>query len=310
MKINRFIVITLIVACLFVSCREDELGESIFDTEVPELNEDFFTYNLDYFLVENFRKPYNMHYIYKMSDVGSNMTYNVIPATFINSKKLAVLIKYLWYDAFLDVVDSAFLKENSPRIIHLIGSAQYNPSSGTEVLGFAEGGVKVTLTKVNDLNENDQENLEQYFHTMHHEFVHILCQNKTFPKEFNLISSEHYIIEWQTRTRIDAACLGFISPYAGSSVAEDIAETVSCYITWPKWFYDQVVDDWATWGVGPTWDGEDGKAIILEKLEIARKWYKDVWNIDIDELREAVHNRNNSVDSDFVTDLLIEYGLE
>jgi len=157
-RIYKFLVISLIVSCLYVSCREDELGDSIFDPEAPELNENSFTYNLDKFCVENFREPYNMQFMYKLSDVGSNMTYNVIPTSFLNSKKMAALVKYLWYDSYLDVTNSRFLKENSPRILHLIGCAQINPFSGTEVLGFAEGGVKVTLTKVNEINENDHKN--------------------------------------------------------------------------------------------------------------------------------------------------------
>lgn len=50
------------------------------------------------------------------------------------------------------------------------------------VLGTAEGGMKITLYNVNDINPDKIDiNLlnEYYFQTMHHEFAHILHQTKT-----------------------------------------------------------------------------------------------------------------------------------
>lgn len=49
------------------------------------------------------------------------------------------------------------------------------------ILGQAEGGMKVTLFRVNEIDKNNlsvaQLN-EYYFKTMHHEFTHILNQKK------------------------------------------------------------------------------------------------------------------------------------
>ena len=51
------------------------------------------------------------------------------------------------------------------------------------VLGTAEGGKKITLYNVNDLNVK-KINIEKlnnyYFETMHHEFAHILHQKRNF----------------------------------------------------------------------------------------------------------------------------------
>lgn len=50
------------------------------------------------------------------------------------------------------------------------------------VLGTAEGGMKITLYNVNDINPDQIDiNLlnDYYFQTMHHEFAHILHQTKT-----------------------------------------------------------------------------------------------------------------------------------
>ena len=62
----------------------------------------------------------------------------------------------------------------------MIGSAAYNSGDGTMVLGTAEGGLVITLYMVNRLTDatlRDYATLnEYYFHTMHHEFTHILNQ--------------------------------------------------------------------------------------------------------------------------------------
>lgn len=85
---------------------------------------------------------------------------------------MARLVKYLWFDVYGTVVGEEFLKENGPRIIHLIGSPAYNPISGTIVLGTAEGDIKVTLYSCNDLDPTNIDMMnEYYFKTMHHEFA-------------------------------------------------------------------------------------------------------------------------------------------
>ena len=38
-------------------------------------------------------------------------------------------------------------------------------------------------------------------------------------------------------------------------------------------------------------DGVDGVALLTQKINIARNWFKEQWNIDLDELRNAVQTR-------------------
>jgi len=42
-------------------------------------------------------------------------------------------------------------------------------------------------------------------------------------------------------------------------------------------------------------DGIDGKAVIKQKLEIAKKWLHDAWNIDIVALRNEIINRQKNI---------------
>lgn len=216
----------------FIACEED-LGASIFDTKEYPLDRTTYTFPLDTFVKVNFLEPYNLRYIYRMEDVGSDKDKNLVPARYEQSMKLAVLSKYLWYDIYKMYAGELFLKENSPRIIHVIGSKSYNPSQGTETLGVAEGGIKITLYGANELDENNIDYMNQYFfHTMHHEFGHILDQTKLHPTAFNTISTGKYDAMGWSDTPDSVSCgRGFVTSYGSSGVNEDLVEISSTYIT-------------------------------------------------------------------------------
>ena len=254
-KIQYFISALLLVAVAAMSlssCSEDKLGPTIFPDVDETLDPNSYTYQLDKFLKENYLDKYNLTFLYKMPDVSTNMNYNLVPATYENSIDLAVLCKYLWFDVYDKVAGDEFLKTYGPRIILLIGSPAYNPTSGTEIVGLAEGGIKVSLFKVNAMRINDFNMMnEYYFKTMHHEFAHILHQTKTYPNEFNTISIGHYDSNnWQDRSEGQVASLGFVTTYASSEFREDFAETIANYIvkTDEQWNYilDLASRGWAS----------------------------------------------------------------
>lgn len=219
------------------SCSDDDLGASIFPENEEEFDPTSETYKFDLWLDENYRKPYNIKFLYKMQDMSTNMNYNLVPADYDKAVTLALMVKYLWFDAYKAVADENFLKSNAPRILHIIGSAALSPSSGVETVGLAEGGVKVNLFKVNQLDINNFDNLNKYyFGTMHHEFAHILHQKINYPKEFDEITNTKYdATDWTSRggTEHDGVVnsAGFVTKYASSSTREDFAEVVANYIT-------------------------------------------------------------------------------
>ncbi len=236
-KIQYYISALLLVAVAAMSlssCSEDKLGPTIFPDVDETLDPSSYTYQLDKFLKQNYLDKYNLTFLYKMPDISTNMNYNLVPATYENSIDLAVLCKYLWFDVYDKVAGEDFLKLYGPRIILLVGSPAYNPTSGTEIVGLAEGGIKVSLFKVNELSRfinNPYMMNEYYFKTMHHEFAHILHQTKTYPNEFNTISIGHYDSNnWQDRSVGQVASLGFVTTYASSEFREDFAETIANYI--------------------------------------------------------------------------------
>jgi len=235
-KLNILILAAVALATInMASCTKDDLGPSIFDTKDYPLDRNLYTFPLDTFVKVNFLEPYNMKFLYRMQYISSDKDKNLTPASYENSCKLAVLTKYLWYDAYKDVAENGntFLKLYSPRIIHVIGSKSLNTSSGTETLGVTEGGTKVTLNRVNYLDPSDIDNMNEYFfETMHHEFGHILDNNKLHPTTFNLLSNGHYnAAGWSDTPDSVAYSLGFVSPYSSASYTEDWVETLGRYIT-------------------------------------------------------------------------------
>lgn len=234
---NRKLIITCFAALMvatfgFTSCSEDKLDDTIFDSTVYPLDRTAYTFPLDTFLKVNFLEPYNLRFVYRMEDVGSDMNKNLVPASYEKCCQLAVLTKYLWYDVYKKHAGEQFLKLYSPRIIHVIGSKNINASQGTEVAGVTEGGVKITLYNTNGLNISNLSLMNDYFFgTMHHEFGHVLDQNRLHPTDFNTISSGHYnSSSWQETSDSISLGLGFITSYGSSATSEDWVELIANYI--------------------------------------------------------------------------------
>ncbi len=386
-----------IAAMSLSSCSEKGLGDTIFPDVSDELDPNSYTYKFDKWLKENYLDVYNLEFQYRLQDNETNMNYNLEPATLDNAVDLAVLAKYMWFDVYEEVSGSKeFVKMYGPRIIMLVGSPAINPQTGTIIVGLAEGGIKVTLLHVNSMNPMNIYALNgDYFHTMHHEFTHILHQTKTIPREFQLISLGRYdALNWQDRNTGVVHSLGFVTPYGSSEIREDFAEISANYITktdaeWARiWleagrgyatdgdedseemsnltyycFYyfenndatneenkkyieenrvqenedgTYIYKNQYQRGVTPITTGEDGNrydangnlcdnagfvldkngnripiqvfpvedkdgvdgvAILEQKINIVRLWFKEQWGLDLDAIRSAVQNRVTTFDA-------------
>ena len=268
---------TLLFAASIVlgACNEDKLdSHSIFNTESPERNA------FDTWLLLNYIVPYNIQFNYKYIDKESDNTYNLIPAEYDKCVAMAKLTKYLWIDSYNELLGETFIKTYCPRMIQLIGSKAYN-SQGSVVLGTAEGGLKITLYNVNELDVNNP-NIDflntWFFKTMHHEFAHILHQTKNYSTDFNLISTDYQGPSWLNLESDEIAnTMGFITRYASFSPDEDFVEIISNYITHDADYWENVLNN----------GGALGKIKLQKKFDIVRKYLKDSWGIDIDKLRDG-----------------------
>lgn len=277
MKLNKYIIALGAALALLPSCSEEELGPTIFPTEPEVKDPNGYTYKFDVWVEKNFRDPYNLEFKYQMEDIESDMNYHLVPAKFDRARDLCLLTKYLWFDTYAELNGSLeepnpdFLKTYGPRILHLIGSPAYNPNSGTEILGLAEGGLKVTLFKVNEMDLTNINQLnEYYFRTMHHEFGHILHQTRSYPTDFNLLSTGRYDSgSWQSKPIGLMASMGFITPYASSQAREDFAETIANYVTRTD---DQM--ELLLWMAEQGWsNGNDDKMDISDDLPYCCYYY-------------------------------------
>jgi len=251
MKKILYILSLVVVVTSFSSCRtEDDFTDSIFDTSVPVVDPTKATYEFDKWLYDNFVVPYNVDVKYRFDLTASDLQFQLTPADYGRSQLLAHFIRYLFYDVYTKYAGEGFMKQYGPRIFHFIGSSGYNPSTETEVLGTAAGGVKITLYKINEmtacpqldpitntlLNPYSEEDVdvlnENYFHTMHHEFSHILHQTKAYPVAFGQVTSSSYDpMTWNERDSVTTHQMGFVTHYASSATYEDFVETLSCIIT-------------------------------------------------------------------------------
>lgn len=285
MKKNIYAILLAFVASFaLMSCSDDEpSSESIFPTTSPKRDA------FDKWLLENYTFPYNVEMKYKMEDIESDMKYHLVPADSAKTAKLSIIMKYLWFDAYNEVVGPDFIKENMPRTIHFIGSPAYN-SEGTMVLGTAEGGLKITLYMVNSLDDETLKDYDTmntyYFHTLHHEFTHILNQKIPYDQSFKLITESGYVSgDWYTIPDKTAHQAGFVTPYAMVEPLEDFAEMLSNYVTMSQSEWNAILAD----------AGTTGAASISAKLDIVRNYMQESWNVDIDQLRAAVLRRASTL---------------
>lgn len=296
---KKHIWILSIILLGLVSCKDDQLGESIFSTRETESSE--LTKELDEWLYTNYVLPYNIEFRYRWNDNASDVNYNLIPTSVSKADTIAHLARYLWFDVYDKQVGPDFLKIYGPRMIQLIGSAAINASQHTEKLGTAEGGIKITLYKVNKMDVNSIEQLNEYiFKTMHHEFSHILHQTKNYPKEYEAISAGQYDTDgWQNRNNETAWRLGFITPYGSSQPREDFVEVIANYIVKDSIWWNEALTIAEQGKPNPDADAT-GKDIILEKLEMCKTWLKDKYGYALDSIRNEVQRRQANLDYDMI----------
>ncbi len=272
----------------FTSCgKDDDFTESIYNTNIPAVDPNATTYEFDKWIYDNFTKPYNVEIQYKFNLPASDFSFQLAPASYDRSQLLTYFIKYLFYDVYTKYAGDVFMKQYGPRIFHFIGSSGYSPNTGTEVLGLASGGVKITLYNLNEMQPYKEGMIfgagdlgvlnEKYFHTMHHEFSHILHQTKSYPVTFGQVTSGTYDpLDWHERDSVSSHSMGYVTHYASSANYEDFVETLSCIIT----------DDDYRWmmriinACSPGWRAGDKEAVegLIKKLDINMDKPNTHWN--------------------------------
>jgi substrate import-associated zinc metallohydrolase lipoprotein len=88
------------------------------------------------------------------------------------------------------------------------------------------------------------------------------------------------------KTDNEAHTAGFVTPYAMSEPVEDYAEMMSVYVTSTPQEWNAIIAD----------AGVEGARLINNKLEMVRSYMNEQWNLDMDDLRDAVIRRAGELD--------------
>ena len=167
---------------------------------------------LDTYIYNQFQKPYNIIVSYNYVDADFEQNKYLYPPTESKVQPMLEIVKKVWIDAYKAAAGANFMKEVAPRQISLIGGYNVN-SSGTITLGFADSGMKITLFNVDQLDTHDHDATRRYFHTIQHEYCHIINQKKPYSEKYGKITPSGYTANWYNVRDADAYAAGFITPY-------------------------------------------------------------------------------------------------
>jgi substrate import-associated zinc metallohydrolase lipoprotein len=281
------IYLVVLALAVFASCKkEDDLGDV---SQIPGLGGDTWaTTPIDTWIRDTLTVPFNVTAKYKW-DAGE-LDFNKTLTPPDESKIIPVLssIKKVWIDNYVKEAGKTFMMKLIPKYFVLVGSASWN-TDGTITLGTAEGGRQIDLYVLNDFRikgmtgykPSDSFNIIQMFHTIEHEFGHIMHQTVYYPVAWKQISVGDYTSNWNNDTDSAANERGFISAYAQSAPDEDFVETISIMLTLGKAQYEGLISKIKT---------PAAVAKLRQKEAIVVNYFKDVWAINYASLQTRTRN--------------------
>ncbi|MDW8848709.1 putative zinc-binding metallopeptidase [Flavobacterium sp. MMLR14_040] len=280
LKIYKMIVM-LTGVILFTACaHEDQPTESQLDYTVPNRTE------LDTWLATSFLDPYNIKVYYEWNQNLVDNNRYLYPPAVENVESAMEVVKSIWIDSYSTIGGKDFVKKIAPREFVLVGGTNLN-TTGTQTLGLAEGGQRVTLFKIDYLNRNSRAAVTEFIHTIQHEYVHILNQTKPFDVQaWAKLTPSGYTSSWYIQQTATSRSLGFITNYARLNVYEDFAETAATILTSSKAEYDAIL---------ASVTDATGKANLKKKEAIVVQYYKDAFNIDFYALRDEAQKNTTDV---------------
>jgi substrate import-associated zinc metallohydrolase lipoprotein len=283
-KILFSVIITLF---LLVACKKEDALDPADVDNIPGLGGDTWTNGpIDKWIYDSLTVPLNITAKYKWDQGELEFNRTLVPPK--EEKIIPVLstIRKVWIDNYILEAGEMFMKRYSPKWFILVGSASYN-LDGTITLGTAEGGRRILLYALNDFRikgmpgytSSDSFNVKRMFHTIEHEFGHILHQNVYYPAEFKSISVGDYTANWNNVPDFIANQEGFVTAYAMSAPDEDFVEMISIMLIEGKAGFDRIVNSITEISPNGT-SPEDAKSRLREKEAIVVKYFLDVWNIN------------------------------
>jgi substrate import-associated zinc metallohydrolase lipoprotein len=275
-----FLCLTLLAAVL-VSCKK----EKALNVDITKSNLDTYTKGkLDKWLDDSFLNPYNIEVLYRFDRYQASIDKEISPVLEDNVQPIMEGVSAVFIKPYLEITNKAFLLPILPKEIALFGTGEYSDDQIT--LGTADAGRQINLYEVNKYDRNNRLSVlgtidrPAAFHTMHHEFAHILNQNVPVPPGFEEISSNYIGSAWvgSGNSSATAKGLGFITRYARNNKNEDFAEMVSTLLVEGQDEFDNYV--------------KSAPAAAITKLRLKEQvvvdYYKTAFGIDFRFLQAKV----------------------
>lgn len=343
-RIYLFLLITSVTFTFYSCQKEDDLrSESVVTTQKAYQND------LDKWIYENLTKPYNVEVKYKWDANEITTKFHVTPPKMEKVREFLEAYLNLWIKPYEEESKAGgnpdFLYKYMPKLLVLVGTPAYN-EDGTITLGQAEGGRKVTIFDIDNfanvevsqwdtpakILEKKRDVVMTSFHTLHHEFAHIMHQTKFYPNVFKDISKGDYTARWMDVDDVKANTKGFITPYSMLNENEDFVEIVAAILNYSKYsnvpytfklplkdgngkFTDVMGDikltQWEgllyTWCMDSKYDekwnkvyfrtpeGDVGYAKFTNKVNIVTAYYKEKWGVDLYSLQKRIETAVNTL---------------
>jgi substrate import-associated zinc metallohydrolase lipoprotein len=301
-----------LIPFVITSCDDDD-GNTKF---VPPVTEEP-TDEIDIYLNKNMLEKYNTAVRWRWEDWFIDDDYNATPVMRDVVIPVTELLEYLWVDPYREMGEGGeeFILDLFPPELVYIGSYIFK-NDGTRLLGYAEGGARVTLLNLNDYDLTNRVWLTNptggILATVHHEFSHIVHQNHGFPAGFESVSSKYTGAGWSNGvSNSDALKMGMVSPYGTSNKNEDFCELISHFLVMPKAEFEAAYITLASLDgitdpgdIADTNEENAGRLLIAKKLEMVADFYMENFDIDLYAVRDLIGERieyvvtNNKIPED------------
>ncbi len=288
MKMNK-LVLFLFVISVFASCKKEDfdINEA---NNINGLGGDTWVKGpIDNWINDTLTVPYNISVKYKWDqwESLSDITKILVPPKEESIIPILSATRKAWIDPYIAEAGEIFFKKLSPKFMYMIGSPAFESNGGIK-LGQAEGGRKIILLATNYTKTKtmpgyalaDSFWLKEMFHTIHHEFGHILHQTILYPNEFKNLNPSLFTAEWINYSDEQALQDGFITAYSMNVVDDDFVEMVSVMLIEGRGGFEAMLAGIPNTTSPRGTTREQAVARLRAKESIVVNYFKQTWNID------------------------------
>jgi substrate import-associated zinc metallohydrolase lipoprotein len=272
---KKILVVMICLMCIMLNaCKKEVLPE----TPIIGLGGDSWAQGpLDEYIKTNFTDPLNIQVKYKWDPYETKYNKNMAPVKEEVVIPVLDATQKIWIEPYAKHAGMDFMRQLAPKLIVLIGSAEWN-SDNTITLGEAEGGKRISLLVSNSYDRKNAPIVKQMLHTINHEFAHILHQNINYPRDFKRISERFYTSSWFNTTNEEANAQGLVTAYAKVGADDDFVETIAYLLVEGQVAFDKIVAD----------NPGEAAATLRLKESIVVDYYRTAYKIDFRALQAEV----------------------